>query len=119
MTRRLLVPASLAFLMSSASASPVCATLYGQWSGTVQLTTVATPAAGPSACQYVYFTGQDYAVYSTSGNSGTSSGTASVSLPSSAELAQAFEVGFILPMAGFVIAYLVGRLVAMFNPDHG
>lgn len=37
------------------------------------------------------------------------------SMPSSADLKSAFEAGFILPMGGFVIAYLVGRLVQMFN----
>lgn len=37
------------------------------------------------------------------------------SMPSSAELAQAFEAGFMLPMAGYMIAYLIGRLPKMFS----
>lgn len=53
---------------AAAQASPVCASLAGSWSGTVQLTTMATPAGGLSACPYVYFTGMDYGVYA--GSSG-------------------------------------------------
>lgn len=39
-------------------------------------------------------------------------------LPASSELSSAFAAGFILPMAGFVLAYVVGRLNAMFS-QHG
>lgn len=36
-------------------------------------------------------------------------------IPQAVELAQAFGAGFILPMSGYVISYLVGRLVHMFD----
>jgi len=36
-------------------------------------------------------------------------------MPDSATLAHAFQAGFVLPMAGYLVSYLVGRLVAMFD----
>lgn len=39
----------------------------------------------------------------------------SYQMPPTDVLAQAFGAGFLIPMAGYVFAYLAGRLVAMFD----
>lgn len=38
-------------------------------------------------------------------------------VPSSAELGAAFQAGFVIPMACYLVAYCAGRIVGVFNSD--